>query len=48
MSKCKYVRDSEIEQYETSCTGDWVHPIDVLEWAYCPFCGDKIKLVEDY
>lgn len=45
--KCRYFRESEIEQYTPECTGtsNSVHPEDILG-DYCQFCGKKIKLRE--
>lgn len=50
MSKCKYYRESSMEQYVPECCIeddeiiDNAHPYDVEDWKYCPFCGRKIKL----
>lgn len=50
MSKCKYYREAENEMFVPSCGVESgvaeidVHPEDVLEWVYCPFCGKKIEL----
>jgi len=47
--KCKYTRDSEIEQYTPACCMDddysdtCVHEEDISEWTYCPFCSHKIQ-----
>ena len=49
MNKCKYNRDSEIEQYTPECcvedgsSNTYVHPIDMAEWYYCPYCSREIK-----
>lgn len=45
--KCKYYRESPIEQYTPECTGFYtsVHPDDI-EGDFCPYCGRKIKLKE--
>ena len=47
MKKCKYYRESPIEQYTPECTGkdDAVHPQDI-EGDYCQHCGRKIKFKE--
>ena len=44
MSKCKFTRESALEFYRTSCTGDEVDIEDAEDWKYCPYCGHKIKL----
>ena len=45
--KCKYYRESEIEQYTTECCGNSnsVHEYDI-EGKYCQFCSRKIKFKE--
>ena len=45
--KCKYYRESDMEQYTPTCTGDgWsMHPADIYG-DYCQFCGNKIKYKE--
>jgi len=47
MSKCKYYRESEIEQYTPECTGVEysIHPADIFG-DYCQLCGKKIKFKE--
>lgn len=54
MAKCKYYRESDIEQYTPSCCidsdnepTDSMHPEDI-HGAYCPFCGRKIKFKEGH
>ena len=48
--KCKYYREAENEMFVPSCGVESgvveidVHPEDVMEWVYCPFCGREIKL----
>ena len=46
--KCKYYRESDIEQYTPTCTGvGWsMHPEDI-HGEYCTFCGKKIKFKDD-
>lgn len=55
MSKCKYSRSHYNDTYTPACCVDEnedtvydVHPEDIYDWVYCPFCGNKIKIVEDY
>jgi hypothetical protein len=51
---CKYTRESSIEMYSPECCTDWdpafamllsrdVHPSDMDEWEYCPWCGKTIE-----
>ncbi len=48
-NKCKYYRESPIEQWTPSCTGpnDAVHSYDVEKGDYCQMCGGKVKF-KDY
>lgn len=52
--KCKYRRESEQSTYVPSCcmseegpTND-VCPYEAEEYSFCPFCGRKVKLKEEY
>lgn len=53
MSKCKYTRDSDIFQYTPDCCLDdeypstSVHPEDMTEWTFCPYCSEEIQCYVD-
>lgn len=56
MSKCKYRRADSGDLYTPDCCENdecmdlnwgYVDDDDAEDWRYCPYCGKKIKLVED-